>query len=389
MLRYSTAGESHGNALTVIVDGVPAGLALSEEGITRDMARRRAGYGRGPRQAFERDEVMLTGGVRFGRTTGAPVSMLIRNADWENHMEDMSPDGERPEGYREVTVPRPGHAELGGVMKYGLSDCRDVSERASARETAARVAAGCVARELLAELDVDVFSFVDGIGGAEFSYTFEDIAAFDRINLETNDLRCPDEEAAAAMRARIDAAQAAGTSVGGTFAVVAQGLVPGLGGYVRGADRLTARIGAAVLGIPSVRGVEFGLGFGAAELTGVEAIDEIAPDAAAGIARPTNRAGGLEGGMTTGEMLFVRAAMKPIPTQTAPLGSVDLATLEGAAAPIVRSDVCAVPAGAVVAEGEVAFVLAQAYLEKFGGDAIADIKAAVRQYKSRLRMMLR
>lgn len=389
MLRYTTAGESHGNALAVIVDGVPAGLALSEEDIARDMARRRTGYGRSARQSFERDEVMLAGGVRFGRTTGAPVSMLIRNADWENHVEDMSPDGKRPEGYLEVTVPRPGHADLGGVLKYGLSDCRDVSERASARETAARVAAGCVARELLAELDADVFSFVDGIGGAEFAYTFEDIAAFDRIDLETNDVRCPDEAAAAAMRERIDAAQAAGTSVGGTFAVVVQGLVPGLGGYAQGADRLTAKLGAAVLGIPSVRGVEFGLGFASAALTGTDALDGIVPDAAAGIARSTNRAGGIEGGMTTGEMLFVRAAVKPIPTQSAPLASVDLSTLEVATPLPVRADVCAVPAAAVVAEGEVAFVLAQAYLEKFGGDAIADIKAALRQYKSRLRMMLR
>ena len=389
MLTYTTAGESHGSALTVIVDGVPAGLSLCEADIACDLARRRGGFGRSSRQQAEDDSVVITGGVRFGRTTGAPVSMYLRNAGWEEHLAEMSPAGEVPAGYREVSVPRPGHADLNGVQKYGLADCRDVSERASARETAARVAAGCVARELLAQLDVDVFSFVDGIGGVEFMYKMEDVAAMSRILLETSEVRCPNAEATEAMKARIMEAEAAGTSLGGTFCVVAQGLVPGLGGYAQGADRLTARLGAAVLGIPSVKGVEFGLGFEAALLDGREALDEIVPAPGGGIARATNRAGGLEGGMTTGETLYLRAAVKPVPTQRVPLQSVDLATGEPASAPVFRADVCVVPSAAVVAEGEVAFVLARAYLEKFGGDTLGDIKAALRLYKSRLRMMFR
>ena len=389
MFTYTTAGESHGNALTVIVDGVPAGLTLREDGISRDLSRRRLAFGRGARQELETDEVLITGGVHFGRTTGAPVSMLIRNAEWELHHDDMDPSGERPDTYEEQTVPRPGHADLEGLRKYGLTDCREVSERASARETCARVAAGCVARELLAELDVDVFSFVTGIGRAELRYTLDQVTGWDRIALETDELRCPDPGASGAMRAQIEAAASVGTSVGGSFCVVAEGLVPGLGGYARGADRLTAKLGAAVLSIPAVRGVEFGLGFESALLTGKEALDTIVVDGAGNLSRSTNRAGGLEGGMTTGEALILRAAVKPVPTQEVPMGSVNLTTLEPATAPVLRSDVCAVPSAAVVAEGEVAFVLARAYLEKFGSDCVADMKAAVRQYRNRLKMMFR
>ena len=388
MLTYVTAGESHGNSLTVIVSGVPAGLALTEEGIRHELLRRKMGYGRGARQAIEPDEVLITGGVRFGKTIGSPVSLVIRNADWANHLDDMAVEGEPPEGYEPDYVPRPGHADLPGVQKFGFDDCSNVYERASARETAARVAAGCVAREILAEVDVEIRSFVCGIGGVEMYFTLEEAAAFDPLAIETSEVRCPDAAASEAMVARIDAAKAAGTTLGGTFCVVAEGLDPGLGSYVAGPERLTVQLGAAVLSIPAIKGVEFGLGFHAAEVTGAESSDEISLGAD-GFARATNRSGGLEGGMTTGSPLIIRAAMKPIPTQANPLDSVNLNTLEPAKAPALRSDVCAVPSAAVVAEAEVAFVLARAYLEKFGGDSIADIRNNVRRYRQRLRMMLR
>ncbi|MBR2790995.1 MAG: chorismate synthase [Eggerthellaceae bacterium] len=387
-MQYFTAGESHGSALTAIVTGVPAGLTLTEEAINADLARRRSGFGRSVRQRLEGDEVLITGGVHFGRTTGAPVSLMIRNAVAEEHAADMAPAGNPPAGYERSFVPRPGHADLAGVQKYGFGDCRDVAERASARETAARVAAAGIAWEFLAELDVDLFSLVCGIGGVEMSLDVNDMLSFSKLDIETSELRCPDAAVTAAMAERIRAAAEAGTSVGGTFCVVASGLVPGLGGYASGSERLTSRLGAAVLSVPSVKGVEFGLGFEAARRDGRDALDEILLSPA-GFSRATNFAGGLEGGMTTGEPLILRAAVKPIPTQAAPLVSVNLDTLEPAPAPAPRADVCAVPAAAVVAEAEVAFVLAQAYLEKFGADAMADIKAAVRQYRQRLRLMTR
>ena len=387
-MRYITAGESHGSALTAIVTGVPAGLTLTAEAINADLARRRSGFGRSMRQRLEGDGVIITGGVHFGRTTGAPVSIMIPNAEGQANEADMAVAGEPPAGYGRSFVPRPGHADLAGVQKYGFGDCRDVAERASARETAARVAAAGVAWEFLAQMDVDLFSFVDGIGGVEMPLDVNDVLSYSKLAIETSELRCPDEAACQAMVERIRAAAEAGTSVGGTFCVVADGLVPGLGGYASGADRLTSRLGAAVLSVPSVKGVEFGLGFEAARRQGKDALDEIRLTQA-GFTRPTNFAGGLEGGMTTGEPLILRAVAKPIPTQGSPLASVNLDTLKVAKAPAPRADVCAVPAAAVVAEAEVAFVLAQAYLEKFGGDTMADIKSAVRQYRQRLRLMTR
>lgn len=387
-MRYVTAGESHGNALTAIVTGVPAGLTLTEEAINADLGRRSSGFGRSVRQRLEGDEVVITGGVRFGRTTGAPVSLMIRNAAEAVDEAGMAAAGNPPAGYERSFVPRPGHADLAGVQKYGFGECRDVAERASARETAARVAAAGVAWEFLAELDVDLFSFVCGVGGVELPVNVNDVLSFGKLAIETSELRCPDEAVTAAMMERIREAAKAGTSVGGIFCVVASGLVPGLGGYASGADRLTSRLGAAVLSVPSVKGIEFGLGFETARRDGRDALDEIRLTAA-GFSRATNYAGGLEGGMTTGEPLILRAAVKPIPTQAEPLASVNLDTLKAAKAPAPRADVCAVPAAAVVAEAEVAFVLAQAYLDKFGGDAMADIKTAVRQYRQRLRLMTR
>ena len=374
-MRYLTAGESHGPALTAIVDGVPAGLKISEDQINSDLARRQSGYGRGGRQAIERDRVRVTSGVRFGRTLGSPVALPVATPS------DL---------VREV-CPRPGHADLVGALKTNTDDCRNILERASARETAARVAAAGIAREFLAELGVEVFSYVASIGDVSLDEDDPMLAAPDYkpLDIELSDVRCPDEEATEAMKAAIDAAREAGESLGGTFRVVATGLLPGVGGYATAGERLTGRIGAALFSIPAIKGVEFGLGFQAARRPGSQVHDPIELDPKAGFTRTRNNAGGLEGGMTTGMPLIVTAAMKPIPTLMTPLSTVNLDTLEPEEASRERSDVCAVPACAVVAEAEVAIVLADAYLEKFGHDNMTDIKAAVKSYRQRLRTLSR
>lgn len=380
MVRYVTAGESHGPALTSIVIGVPAGVPLTAEDIDADLARRQRGWGRGGRMSIETDHARILSGVRFSKTLGSPVSLLIENTDHANWTDRMAVGGERPEGIAE-TGPRPGHADLSGAMKIGSSDCRDVLERASARETAARVAAGAVAKALLRQVGVDVFSFVRSIGDVRADV---DVTSSAADAVEESPVRCPDEGASTAMCAAIDAARDAGESLGGTFTVVARGLVPGLGGYAVAADRLTSRLGAAVLSIPAIRGVEFGLGFEAASRPGSRVHDAIHYDAEHGIHRRSNNAGGLEGGMTNGEDLVLTAAMKPIPTLMRPLPSVDLVTLEAVDASRERSDVCAVPAAAVVAEAEVALVLADAYCAKFGGDDLDDLRVALAAYRARI-----
>ncbi len=385
-MQYITAGESHGPCLTAIVSGVPAGVPLSAEQINSDLARRQSGYGRGGRQTIERDQVQVTSGVRFGKTLGTPVTLTVANRDWQNWTDRMAVFGEAPADLVREVTPRPGHADLVGALKTNVDDCRNILERASARETAARVAAAGVAREFLAELGVEVYSYVTSIGDVRLPEDdpMGSAAGYTLLDIETSEVRCPSPAASKAMMAAIDKAKKAGESLGGTFRVVATGLVPGLGGYASAAERLTSQLGAAVLSIPAIKGVELGLGFEAAARPGSRVHDPIALDGGEFV-RTSNNAGGLEGGMTNGMPLVVTAAMKPIPTLMQPLGTVDLDTLEPAEASRERSDVCAVPAAAVVAEGEVAFVLANAYLAAFGSTCLADIKANLRQYKQRLR----
>ncbi len=390
-MRYTTAGESHGPQLTAIVEGVPAGLHISEASINADLERRQSGYGRGGRQLIECDRVRIVSGVRFGRTLGTPITLIVENRDWENWADRMSVFGAPPIDLHRETTPRPGHADLVGTLKINSDDCRDVLERASARETAARVAAAGIARELLADLGVEVLSYVTSIGQARMAERdpMMDAPDYKPLEIELSDVRCPDEAASDAMRAEIDAAREAGESLGGTFRVVARGLVPGLGGYATADERMTSRVAAALFSIPAIKGVEFGLGFQSARLPGSHVHDEIVLDPMLGFTRAGNNAGGLEGGMTTGMPLIVTCAMKPIPTLMTPLKTVDLDTLEPAAASKERSDVCAVPACAVVAEGEVAFALANAYLEKFGHDNMADIRANIAAYRDRLKTVSR
>ncbi|MCI9261306.1 chorismate synthase [uncultured Adlercreutzia sp.] len=386
-MEYITAGESHGPELTAIVTGVPAGLPISEEQINTDLKRRQSGYGRGGRQAIETDTVRVTSGVRFGRTLGTPIALTVRNRDWENWTDRMAAFGCVPSDLVREVTPRPGHADLVGVLKTNTDDCRNILERASARETAARVAAAGIAREFLAELGVDVFSYVTSVGDVRLAD--EDLAQVVQhapLDIELSEMRCPDERTTEAMKRAVDRAKADGESLGGTFRVVATGLVPGLGSYATGPDRLTSRIGAALFSIPAIKGVEFGLGFEAARRVGSQVHDPIALENGEFV-RTSNNAGGLEGGMTNGMPLVVTAAMKPIPTLMQPLGTVNLDTLEVEEASKERSDTCAVPAAAVVAEGEVAFALANAYLEAFGSTCMADVKAAIKAYQKRLKTM--
>jgi chorismate synthase len=372
----------------VILDGIPAGLTIDPDAITRDLRRRQGGYGRGRRMAIERDAAVVLAGVRHGVTLGSPISLLIPNRDWVNWAFTMHPDAAPPEdagGARRepVTRPRPGHADLAGGLKYGHADLRNVLERASARETAARVAAGAVARQLLALLGIRLGSHVFAIGGTRLetphAVPFDVIAALP----ETSATRCIDAATEARMIADIDRARAEGDTLGGAFEVVATGVPPGLGSYSQWDRRLDGRLAQALMSIPAIKAVGIGLGPVVADLPGSRVHDPIvmggsstATDTAGGLHRPTNHAGGLEGGITNGEDLRVSAYMKPIATLMKPLGSVDLATMTPAAAAIERSDVCAVPAAAVVGEAVVALVLADAALEKYGGDHAGDMKAA-------------
>ncbi|MDR0514940.1 MAG: chorismate synthase [Coriobacteriaceae bacterium] len=390
-MHYITAGESHGPMLTAIVSGVPAGLKISEAQINTDLARRQGGYGRGGRQDIETDTVRIASGLRFGRSLGTPITLQVMNRDWENWSAVMALAGDPPVGLVREVTPRPGHADLVGAQKIGTEDCRDILERASARETAARVAAAGIAREFLADVGVEVFSYVNRIGNVAMKEEEPLIQAPDYkpLAIETSEVRCPDEAVTKKMKAAITKARKAGESLGGTFRVVALGLVPGLGGYAQGSDRLNSRLAAALCSIPAIKGLEFGLGFAAASLPGSQVHDPIIHSQKQGFSRASNNAGGLEGGMTTGLPLIITVAMKPIPTLANPLPTVNMDTLEAADASKERGDVCAVPAAAVVAEGEVAFVLAEAYLKKFGGDTMGDIKAAIKAYCARLKTMAR
>jgi chorismate synthase len=377
---FSTAGESHGPAGVVLVHGVPAGLGLVAGDVNRDLARRQKGYGRGGRQKIEKDEVEFLGGVRHGYTLGSPVAMLIRNRDYENWRERMSPEPP-PEPPAPITLPRPGHADLAGMQKYAFDDLRNVLERSSARETAARVAAGGVAKKLLSEFGVEIQSAVYRIGGAAYP---KEQAALDAAKSDESEVRCPDPEVSERMKAEIDAARHARDALGGEFVVTAEGCPPGLGSYVDWRDKLDARLAAAVMSINAIKGVEFGMGFGLAARRSSEVQDEILPGEGHP-ARASNRLGGIEGGMTNGEPVVVAAAMKPISTIAKALRTVDLSTGEPARAFKERADTCAVPAAAVIGESMVAIVLAEAFLEKFGADNMTDIRAAYDSYAERIK----
>ena len=390
-MEYITAGESHGPQLTAVVTGVPAGLTISEKGINADLARRQSGYGRGGRQAIEKDTIQITSGVRFGTTLGSPITLTVVNRDWQNWTDRMAVFGEAPQDLVREVTPRPGHADLLGVLKNDFDDCRNVLERSSARETTMRVAAAGIAREFLAEVGVEIYSYVTSIGGESMQETdpMQDALFYSPLDIEMSEVRCPDEAVSQRMRDAIDTAKEKGDSLGGTYRIVVTGLLPTLGGYETPSKRLTSRLGAALFSIPAMKGVEFGLGFEAARRPGSKVHDEIVLDEKIGFVRKTNNAGGLEGGMTTGMPLIITVAMKPIPTLTMPLKTVNLDTLEVAEASKERSDTCAVPAAAVVGESEVALVLANAYMEKFGCDNMTDIKANIAAFKERIKTMSR
>jgi chorismate synthase len=383
LLRMITAGESHGPGLTCILEGLPAGLALDAEMINRDMARRQLGHGRGGRMKIERDTAEPTGGVRHGRTLGSPVALVIANRDYANWEERMNPwPVEAP--LEEVHLPRPGHADLAGVLKYGLTDVRDVLERASARETAARVAGGALCKAFLAVLGVEVVSHVRQIGSVLAPEYPEPLALEAFAEVDASPVRCLDAPASAAMVEHIDAQRKANESLGGVFEVRAYGLVSGLGSHVSWEERLDGRLAGALCSIQAIKGVGVGEGFALAGKPGSSAHDEIFHSPERGYYRETNRAGGIEGGMTNGETLVVTAAMKPLPTLTKPLRSVDTVTHEPAAALRERTDSCTVPAAGVVGEAMVAFVLADAYRRKFGGDHVDDVRAALAAYRARI-----
>jgi chorismate synthase len=381
-LRLITAGESHGPGLTCIIEGMPAGLTLDRDSLNRDLARRQLGYGRGGRMKIERDQVEVTGGVRHGRTLGGPIALQVANRDYANWEERMNPwpVSHPPE---EVHLPRPGHADLVGTQKFGLTDVRDILERASARETAARVAGGAVAKALLGALGVQVRSHVIQIASVEAPRVPE-LRPEDFEGVDESPVRCLDKATSEAMVAEIDRLRKANESLGGVFEVHCFGLVPGLGSHVSWEERLDGLLGQAMLSIQAIKGVAIGDGVEVAGLPGSQAHDEIFWDGERGYHRQTNRSGGLEGGMTTGEPLVVRGWMKPLPTLTKPLRSVDTETHEPTQALRERTDSCTVPAAGVVGEAMVAFVLADAYRRKFGGDHVSDMLASLEAYGRRI-----
>ena len=378
-LRFLTAGESHGQCLTAIVEGIPAGLKVDIDAINKDLARRQQGYGRGGRMKIETDKAEVTSGIRFGETMGDPVTLRVTNRDWQNWTDRMSVFG--PEFGDKVTAVRPGHADLTGVLKYNRDDARDILERASARETAARVAVGGLCKEFLLACGIEIVSHVVKIGGVSV-----DEANIDRstIGQGNSELNCYDAVAEEAMKQRIQAAMAEGDTLGGVFEVIVRGVPLGLGSHIQWDKRLDGRLAAAMMAIQAIKGVEIGAGFQCGELPGSEIHDEMFLSEAGHVYRKTNRAGGLEGGMSNGEEIVVRACMKPIPTLMKPLNSVDIAQDIEVKACKERSDVCAVSAASVVGEAMVAFVIAEAVLDKFGGDAMCDLVAAMDAYKARV-----
>ncbi len=382
-LRLITAGESHGPGLTCIVEGLPAGLELSPEDLNADMARRQLGHGRGGRMKIERDSAEVTGGVRHGRTLGGAIALQVANRDYANWEERMNP-WPVAEAVAEVHLPRPGHADLVGTQKYKHSDVRNILERASARETAARVAGGGLCKAFLRALGVEVYSHVVQIASVHAPQRETALTAGDFADVDDSPVRCLDGDASKAMVREIDKLRKANESLGGVFEVQAFGLLPGLGSHVSWEERLDGRLAMAICSIQAMKGVSIGDGFAVAGLPGSQAHDEIFFSEEHGYFRETNRAGGLEGGMTNGSPLIVRGAMKPLPTLTKPLRSVDTETHEPAQALRERTDSCTVPAAGVVGEAMVAFVLADAYRGKFGGDHIDDVLQAINAYEERI-----
>jgi chorismate synthase len=388
-LRWLTAGESHGPALVATLEGLPAGVPLTTDAVADALARRRLGYGRGARMKFERDEVTFLGGVRHGLTLGSPVAIMVGNTEWPKWEQVMSADPVDPEilaalaRNAPLTRPRPGHADLAGMQKYGFDEARPILERASARETAARVALGTAARSFLKEtVGVELVSHVAELGAAKAPYGVAPVPA-DEARLDEDPVRCLDQDASKAMVEEIDRAHKDGDTLGGVVEVLAYGVPVGLGSHVHWDRRLDARLAAALMGIQAIKGVEVGDGFELARVPGSQAHDEIEPTAD-GIRRKSGRSGGTEGGLTTGEALRVRAAMKPIATVPRALATVDVRTGEPAQAHHQRSDVCAVPAAGIVAEAMVALVLADAVVEKFGGDSVAETRRNAQAYLENL-----
>ena len=384
-MRYITAGESHGPQLTTIIEGLPAGMPLSEEDINKHLARRQKGYGRGRRMQIEKDAAKITSGVRHGKTLGSPVALQVENRDWTHwtHVMGIEPIDEKAEDEikRKITRPRPGHADLNGGMKYGHRDLRNVLERSSARETTVRVAAGAVAVKLLSLLGIEIVSHVVEIGGIKAAETeIGDIKQVQQI-AEDSPVRCLDEKAAVQMMEAIDLAKKNGDTLGGVVEVVVTGMPAGVGSYVHYDRKLDAKIAGAILSINAFKGVEFGIGFEAARIPGSQVHDEIIWEDGKGYSRRTNRLGGFEGGMTTGMPVIVRGVMKPIPTLYKPLKSVDIDTKEEFSASIERSDACAVPAAAVVAEHVVAWELANAMIEQFYSDRLDSLIESVNQQR--------
>ena len=384
ILRFLTAGESHGKGLTGIIEGIPAGLLLSEDDIDRELHRRQLGYGRGGRMKIEQDHAEIMSGVRWGKTIGSPISLFIENRDWKNWQEGMSSESRYEGAIPPVTRPRPGHADLSGALKYGHKDIRNILERSSARETAMRVALGAIARKFLGEFGITINSFVVRIGNvkSQHSAVSTQQSELNKIfkKAETSPVRCPDEAASRKMIKLIDAAVKKGDSLGGIFEVVVTGVPVGLGSHIQWDRKLDGRLAQALMGIQAIKGVEIGTGFELASGFGSEGMDEIFYSAkqsrnnGPGFYRETNNAGGIEGGMSNGMPIVIRAAMKPIPTLKKPLRSVDIITKKPIEAAYERSDTCAVPAAGVVGEAMAALIIADALLEKFGGDSITETK---------------
>lgn len=382
-MRYLTAGESHGPGLTAIIEGLPAGTPLLTEDINKELARRQAGYGRGGRMKIEKDQAIITAGIRHGEALGSPIALTVENKDWKNWKTVMSiePIEEEKVGQRRVSKPRPGHADLVGGIKYGHRDLRNILERSSARETTVRVAVGAIAKKLLHELGIEVVGHVVEIGGVQANlknkYTIDEI----REGSENSPVRCLDPEVEQEMMDKIDEAKKKGDTIGGVVEVVVGGVPAGLGSYVQWDKKLDAKIARAIVSINAFKGAEFGVGFDMARKQGSEVMDEILWDENTGYTRGSNNLGGFEGGMTNGMPIVVRGVMKPIPTLYKPLMSVDIDTKEEYKASIERSDSCAVPAASVVAEAVVAWEVAEAVLDKFDGDSFERLKAEVAEYR--------
>ena len=387
MIRYITAGESHGKALTAIIEGMPAGVSVKEEDINFELARRQEGYGRGGRMKIEKDQVEITAGIRWGETLASPITLVVKNNDWKNWTEKMSNLEEFKGAIPAVTRPRPGHADLGGALKYNHSDVRNILERSSARETAARVAVGAVAKAFLKNFGIKVGGFVEELCGLKV-----DEQNLDRENLETlwekaskSELFLPDPSLEDKMKALVDKAKKDGDTIGGTVSVQVLGVPPGLGSYAQWDRKLDARLAMALMSVQAIKAVEIGMGFGVAKNPGSQVHDEIFYSKEKGYYRKTNNAGGIEGGMSNGEVIVLKAAMKPIPTLYKPLQSVDMKTHEPFEAAIERSDTCAVPAALVVAEAVVAIEIANAFLDKFGGDSLVEIQRNYQGYLEQIK----